>query len=59
MIENLSKDLSCADEYPAMMDMHARCVSILAHLWGLQKGEETVGTATTGSSEAIHLGGWP
>ncbi|GME50106.1 Pyridoxal phosphate-dependent decarboxylase [Neofusicoccum parvum] len=57
MIENLSKNMSDADEYPAMMQMHARCVSILAHLWGVQKGEKAVGTATTGSSEAIHLGG--
>ncbi|KAL6705500.1 glutamate decarboxylase gad1 [Coniothyrium glycines] len=57
MIENLSKNMSDADEYPAMMDMHARCVSILAHLWGVQKGEKAVGSATTGSSEAIHLGG--
>ncbi|KAF2083262.1 glutamate decarboxylase [Saccharata proteae CBS 121410] len=57
MIENLSKNMSDADEYPAMMDMHARCVSILAHLWGVQKGEKAIGSATTGSSEAIHLGG--
>ncbi|KAL9070337.1 MAG: hypothetical protein Q9157_005847 [Trypethelium eluteriae] len=57
MIENLSKNMSDADEYPAMMDMHARCVSIIAHLWGVQKGEKAIGTATTGSSEAIHLGG--
>lgn len=57
MIENLSKNLSDADEYPAMMNMHARCISILAHLWGVQKGEKAIGTATTGSSEAIHLGG--
>jgi glutamate decarboxylase len=28
MIENLSKNLSDADEYPAMMDMHARCTEI-------------------------------
>ncbi|KAF2199655.1 glutamate decarboxylase [Delitschia confertaspora ATCC 74209] len=49
--------MSDADEYPAMMDMHARCVSILANLWGVQKGEKAVGSATTGSSEAIHLGG--
>ena len=48
---------SDADEYPAMMNMHSRCVSILAHLWGVQKGETAIGTATTGSSEAIHLGG--
>ena len=57
MIENLSKNMSDVDEYPAMMDMHARCVSILAHLWGVQKGEKAIGTATTGSSEAIQLGG--
>ncbi|OJJ50140.1 hypothetical protein ASPZODRAFT_128759 [Penicilliopsis zonata CBS 506.65] len=57
IIENLSKNMSDCDEYPAMMDMHARCVSIIAHLWGAQKGETPIGTATTGSSEAIHLGG--
>ncbi len=32
MIENLSKNMSDADEYPAMMAMHARSVSIIAHL---------------------------
>ena len=57
MIENLSKNMSDADEYPAMMQMHTRCVSIIADLWGAQKGEQAVGSATTGSSEAIHLGG--
>lgn len=57
MVENLAKNFADADEYPAMMDMHARCVSILANLWGVQKGEKAIGTATTGSSEAIHLGG--
>ncbi|KAL9029886.1 MAG: hypothetical protein Q9196_001930, partial [Gyalolechia fulgens] len=57
MVENLSKNMADADEYPAMMAMHARCVSIIAHLWGVQKGETAIGSATTGSSEAIHLGG--
>ena len=57
MVENIAKNMSDADEYPAMMDIHARCISILAKLWGRQKGERPVGTATTGSSEAIHLGG--
>ena len=33
MIENLSKNMSDADEYPAMMAMHSRCVSILSHLY--------------------------
>lgn len=57
MFENISKNMSDVDEYPAMMQMHARCVSIIAHLWGVQKGERAIGCATTGSSEAIHLGG--
>ena len=57
LMENISKNMSDADEYPAMMAMHARCVSIIAHLWGVQKGEKAIGSATTGSSEAIHLGG--
>lgn len=57
MFENISKNMSDADEYPAMMQMHARCVSIIANLWGVQKGERAIGSATTGSSEAIHLGG--
>ncbi|OTB01803.1 hypothetical protein M426DRAFT_74968 [Hypoxylon sp. CI-4A] len=55
MVENLSKNLADNDEYPAMMSLHERCISILAHLWGAQKGEKAVGSATTGSSEAIHL----
>ncbi|KZF20893.1 glutamate decarboxylase [Xylona heveae TC161] len=57
MIENISKNLSDADEYPAMMDMHARCISIIANLWEAQKGEKAIGSATTGSSEAVQLGG--
>jgi glutamate decarboxylase len=59
IMENIAKNLSDADEYPAMMEMHTRCVSILAHLWGgdVKKGETAIGSATTGSSEAIHLGG--
>ncbi|RAL65827.1 hypothetical protein DID88_005490 [Monilinia fructigena] len=57
MFENISKNMSDADEYPAMMQMHSRCVSIIANLWGARKGEKAIGSATTGSSEAIHLGG--
>ncbi|ESZ98453.1 glutamate decarboxylase [Sclerotinia borealis F-4128] len=57
MFENISKNLADADEYPAMMEMHSRCVSIIANLWGAQNGEKAIGSATTGSSEAIHLGG--
>jgi glutamate decarboxylase len=57
LVENLSKNLADNDEYPAMLAIHERCISILAHLWGVQKGEQAIGSATTGSSEAIHLGG--
>jgi len=56
-MENLSKNLADADEYPALMHIHQRCISMLSHLWRIPKGETAIGTATTGSSEAIHLGG--
>lgn len=57
MVDNLAKNLADSDEYPALMQIHERCISILAHLWGVRPGERAVGSATTGSSEAIHLGG--
>jgi glutamate decarboxylase len=57
MVENMSKNFADNDEYPAMISMSERCVSILANLWGVRKDEKAIGTATTGSSEAIHLGG--
>ncbi|EED15352.1 glutamate decarboxylase, putative [Talaromyces stipitatus ATCC 10500] len=57
MAENLAKNLADADEYPALMLMHARCVSIIANLWGAKSNEKAIGSATVGSSEAIMLGG--
>jgi len=57
MVENVAKNLADNDEYPAMLTISDRCVSILAHLWGVQEGEKAIGAPTTGSSEAIHLGG--
>ncbi|KAK4137084.1 glutamate decarboxylase [Trichocladium antarcticum] len=57
LAENASKNLADNDEYPALMSISDRCVSIIAHLWGVQKGEKAVGSPTVGSSEAIHLGG--
>lgn len=56
-MENISKNLADADEYPAMIHIHQRCVRMLSHLWRIPEGERAIGTATTGSSEAIHLGG--
>lgn len=56
-MENISKNLIDQDEYPSMQILHTRAVSMLAHLWHAHKGGDGVGTATTGSSEAIQLGG--
>ncbi|KAK0703502.1 glutamate decarboxylase [Lasiosphaeria miniovina] len=57
MAENVAKNLADNDEYPAMLAMSQRCVSILANLWRVNKGENAIGSPTVGSSEAIHLGG--
>ncbi|KAG5645812.1 hypothetical protein DXG03_005153 [Asterophora parasitica] len=45
------------DEYPATQALHTRCVSIIADLWHAPSAKGAIGTATTGSSEAIQLGG--
>jgi len=37
--------------------IHTRCISILADLWHAPSTKQAIGTATTGSSEAIQLGG--
>ncbi len=55
--ENLTKNLADNDEYPAMIDVVQRCVSILGGLWNVPSGEHAIGSATTGSSEAVMLGG--
>jgi glutamate decarboxylase len=57
MMENISKNLIDQDEYPITQDIHTRCISILAELWHAPTHHNAVGTATTGSSEAIQLGG--
>ncbi|KAJ7349472.1 glutamate decarboxylase [Mycena albidolilacea] len=57
MMENMSKNLIDTDEYPATQIIHNRCVSILADLWHAPSTQNAIGTATTGSSEAIQLGG--
>ncbi|KAI0255407.1 glutamate decarboxylase [Lactifluus subvellereus] len=57
MLENISKNLIDQDEYPMTQDIHTRCISILSDLWNAPSHHHAVGTATTGSSEAIQLGG--
>lgn len=62
--DNCMINLCDQDEYPATMAIHGRCVSMLADLWHAPKETdsngkrvEAMGVATTGSSEAIMLGG--
>ncbi|KAJ7285610.1 pyridoxal phosphate-dependent transferase [Mycena rebaudengoi] len=57
MMENMSKNLIDTDEYPATQLIHTRCISILADMWHAPSSQHAIGTATTGSSEAIQLGG--
>ncbi|KAJ7109148.1 glutamate decarboxylase [Mycena epipterygia] len=60
MMENMSKNLIDSDEYESLTQVsiiHTRCISILANLWHAPSAENAIGTATTGSSEAIQLGG--
>ncbi|SJL00144.1 related to glutamate decarboxylase [Armillaria ostoyae] len=57
MNENMNKNLIDCDEYPATQLLHTRCISILANLWHAPSAKQAIGTATTGSSEAIQLGG--
>ncbi|KAI8148158.1 glutamate decarboxylase [Fennellomyces sp. T-0311] len=54
IMENISKNLSDQDEYPATMRVQARCISIIGNLWN---AKEAIGTPTVGSSEAVMLGG--
>lgn len=59
--DNITKNLADNDEYPSLLEHQARCISILSNLWHAPKNLEgktdTVGTSTTGSSEAIMLAG--
>lgn len=55
--ENLTKNLADNDEYPQLIEIMQRCISMLAQLWRCSDDLEPLGCATTGSSEAIMLGG--
>jgi glutamate decarboxylase len=53
----LDKNMVDKDEYPQTAALEERCVHMLADLWGSPEAANTVGTSTTGSSEAAMLGG--
>jgi glutamate decarboxylase len=53
----LDKNMIDKDEYPQTAELEARCVHMLADLWNSPEARNTLGTSTTGSSEAAMLGG--
>ncbi|HTU39767.1 MAG TPA: glutamate decarboxylase [Acidimicrobiales bacterium] len=57
MALTLDKNMVDKDEYPQTAEVEARCVHILADLWNSPDSTNTLGTSTTGSSEAAMLGG--
>jgi len=57
MMETLNKNYIDQDEYPQTTEIQNRCVNMLARLFHSPEEELGVGTATIGSSEAIHLAG--
>lgn len=57
MASTLDKNMVDKDEYPQTAEIEARCVHMLADLWHAPDGANTIGTSTTGSSEAAMLGG--
>ncbi len=55
MASTFEKNAIDKDEYPQTAAIEARCVSILARLWGSADADHAVGTSTLGSSEAAML----
>jgi glutamate decarboxylase len=57
MSETANKNAIDWDEYPQTVALQDRCVNMLSRLYGASEHHDGVGTATVGSSEAIHLAG--
>ncbi|OQD66984.1 hypothetical protein PENPOL_c004G00788 [Penicillium polonicum] len=55
MVAGSLRNQPCIEEYPSLADFREKCVSMLANLWNAPSG--FFGAATTGSSEAVLLGG--
>ncbi len=57
MDQCVNKNLIDKDEYPQTAEVEARCVHMIADLWNSPAAADTVGTSTTGSSDAAMLAG--
>jgi glutamate decarboxylase len=51
------KNMIDKDEYPQTAEIESRCVEMIADLWNAPPSEKATGCSTTGSSEAVMLGG--
>ena len=51
------KNIVDKDEYPQTAEIEERCVRMIADLWNAPDEMDSIGTSTTGSSEAAMLGG--
>src|SRR4030081_2427743 len=57
MADTADKNMIDKDEYPQTAAIEARCVNMIASLWECPEGGRATGYSTTGSSEAVMLGG--
>ena len=55
--ETADKNMIDKDEYPQTAAIEGRCVRMIAQLWNAPEDANATGTSTTGSSEAVMLGG--
>jgi glutamate decarboxylase len=57
MAASFDKNMIDKDEYPATAAIETRCVNIVADLFNAPSEGDAIGVSTTGSSEAVMLGG--
>ena len=57
MAEAFDKNMIDKDEYPMTAEIETRCVNIVADLFNAPGDGNAIGVSTTGSSEAVMLGG--
>ena len=57
MAEAFDKNMIDKDEYPMTAEIETRCVNIVADLFNAPGDGDAIGVSTTGSSEAVMLGG--
>jgi glutamate decarboxylase len=57
MAEAFDKNMIDKDEYPMTAEIETRCVNIVADLFNAPGEGDAIGVSTTGSSEAVMLGG--